>query len=242
MDIAVNQTAKPRFQCIKEHILDGIHRQLYLPGCKIPSELDLARDFAVSRMTVNKALRELSDEGVLLRFAGDGTYVAENKVAAPLLDVNNIRQEIHTRGHHYVADVVSLCALKADQETAQYLEVEPGTRLYYSLIVHREDGLAVQLEERFVHPHWVPDYLAQDFSSETPNSYLRRSASLTEIEHAISAVMPGLREQSLLALNANEPCLLVQRHSHSHKNLVSFTRLWHPGHRYSLHSRVLLDS
>jgi GntR family histidine utilization transcriptional repressor len=242
MDLAVNQPVKPRFQHIKDHILDGIHRHLYVAGCKIPSELELARDFGVSRMTVNKALCELADEGVLLRFSGDGTYVAENKIAAPLLDMNNIRQEISARGHHYVAEVVRLCALAADEETAQYLEVEPGATLYYSLIVHREDGQAVQLEERFLQAQCAPGYLQQDFTAQTPNVFLRNTSQLTDIEHTIRAVMPGTREQSLLEIGAQEPCLLVLRRSWSHKSLVCFAKLWHPSNRYSLHSRVSLDS
>ncbi|WP_438513637.1 histidine utilization repressor [Craterilacuibacter sp.] len=236
----MNQPAKPRFQHIKDHILDGIHRHLYVAGCKIPSELQLAQDFGVSRMTVNKALCELADEGVLLRFAGDGTYVAENKIAAPLLDMNNIQQEISARSHQHVAELVHLYALEADAETAQYLETEPGTALYYSLIVHREDGQAVQLEERFVQAQWAPGYLQQDFSAQTPNEFLLKNSQLTDAEHTIRAVMPATREQLLLEIGAQEPCLLVLRRSWSHKNLVSFAKLWHPGNRYSLHSRVPL--
>lgn len=37
--------------------------------------------YGFSRMTINRALRELTDEGVLVRLQGVGTFVAEPKVS-----------------------------------------------------------------------------------------------------------------------------------------------------------------
>ena len=46
-------------------------------GVSAEAEETLAREFGLSRMTVNRALRELSDEHVLTRVQGSGTYVAQ---------------------------------------------------------------------------------------------------------------------------------------------------------------------
>jgi len=235
------ETRQPRYQRIKEYILDGISKRSFKPGCKIPPELELAKQFGVSRMTVNKAIRDLAEAGILLRFAGDGTYVAERKADAPLLDVNNIAEEIQARSHSHSAKLYQLCAEPASEEIALRLGVHVGATVFHSLMVHSEDGIHIQLEDRFVNPAWAPDYLEQDFLRITPNYYLMQNCPLTDIEHSVEAVMPGPHEQSMLEIAASEPCLLVLRRSWSHKNLVSFARLIHPGGRYKLRSQTRID-
>lgn len=240
--LAVETEARqPRYQRIKDYILNGISQGLFKPGSKIPPELELARQFGVSRMTVNKAIRDLAEAGILLRFAGDGTYVAERKTDAPILDINNISEEIQARSHNHSVTQYLLRAEPASEEIALRLGMHVGATVFHSLLVHREDGLPVQLEDRFVNPAWAPDYLEQDFSRFTPNYYLMQHCPLTDIEHTIEAVMPDSVEQSRLEIGAQEPCLLVLRRTWSHKNLVSFARLTHPGSRYKLRSQTRID-
>jgi len=237
--LAIDKEARqPRYQRIKDYILDGISKQEFKPGCKIPPELELAKLFGVSRMTVNKAIRDLAEAGILLRFAGDGTYVAERKTDAPLLDVNNIAQEIEARSHMHSTAVQLLCTESASEEIALRLGMHVGATVFHSLLVHLEDGLPVQLEDRFVNPAWAPGYLDQDFTRMTPNYYLMQNCPLTDIEHSVEAIIPGEQEQDMLGITKDEPCLLVQRRTWSHKNLVSFARLVHPGSRYKLRSQT----
>ncbi|WP_293760669.1 histidine utilization repressor [uncultured Aquitalea sp.] len=238
MENKVSATAQPRYLRIKEYILEGIRSRQFLPGSKIPPELELARQFSVSRMTVNKAVRDLAEAGILLRFAGDGTYVAERKAESPLLDINNISAEVEARGHAHSADVHLLESVLAGEDVALQLGVKVGALVFHSVLVHREDGVPIQLEDRYVNPAWAPDYLEQDFSRRTPNNYLMETCPLTDIEHAVEAVTPSAREVNLLEMADNEPCLLVLRRTWSYKNLVSFARLVHPGSRYKLRSQT----
>lgn len=230
--------AKPHYLRIRDFILDGIKQRTFAPGAKIPPEVELARQFGVSRMTVNKAIRDLAEAGVLLRYAGDGTYVAERKAESPLLDVNNIAEEIALRGHAYRAQVLFARAEPASEEVALRLGIAAGATVFHSLIVHHEDDSPIQIEDRYVNPQWAPDYLAQAFEQETPNAYLMRTCPLTDVEHTVEAVLPGADEQQLLALALPEPCLRVLRRTWSGKHLVSFARLLHPGSKYKLRSQT----
>jgi GntR family transcriptional regulator, arabinose operon transcriptional repressor len=65
------------FEAIKERILSG----RYEPGQKLPSEANLLDEFATSRITVIRALRELQHHGLVQRRAGSGTYVTEGAAA-----------------------------------------------------------------------------------------------------------------------------------------------------------------
>jgi len=232
-------TRSPRYQRIKTYLLDGIRSRQFLPGHKIPPELELARTFGVSRMTVSKAIRDLTEAGVLLRFAGDGTYVAEAKVEAPLVDnEQDIAAEIVARGHAYSAEQLLLETIPAAEEIAARFGLRPGAPVCHLLLLHREDGLAVQLEERYFNPEWAADFAAQDFTRQTPLAFLKRHCPVTSFEHAVSAVQPSPTEQRRLGIPCDEPCLLVLRRSWSHRRLVSFARLLHPGSRFTLHSQV----
>ncbi|MDF0604695.1 histidine utilization repressor [Neisseriaceae bacterium TC5R-5] len=231
---------QPHYLRIKQYIMDGIRSRQFVPGGKIPGEVELARQFQVSRMTVNKALRDLAEAGILQRFAGDGTYVAERKAESPLLQINNIAEEIEARGHQHSAQLYKLESLSASEDIALRLGVPENSTVYRSLIVHKENGVAIQVEDRYINPVFAPDYLEQDFTRRTPNDYLMKNCPLTDIEHSVEAVLPTAQEQQMLELSTAEPCLQVLRRTWSHKKLVSFARLLHPGSRYKLrsHTRV----
>ncbi|MEK8067504.1 GntR family transcriptional regulator, partial [Burkholderia contaminans] len=106
------------FQQIKTLVRQNVESGDWRPGDRIPSELDLAAQFGVARMTVNRALRELTEEGVLKRIAGVGTFVAEVKPQSNLLMIAHIRDEIRARGHEYRCRVLSQSSEPASFDVA----------------------------------------------------------------------------------------------------------------------------
>lgn len=231
----------PRYLRVKTFLLERIRSGSLMPGRKIPSELELAQEFGVSRMTINKAIHELVEKGVLLRFAGDGTYVAERKVEAPLFNTqHDIARDIIARGHTYSGSILKLETIPADQETAAALGVEAGCPVFYSLLLHKEDSIPVELEERYVNPEWAPEFIHQDFSSISPSVYITETCPVTSLEHTVQAILPKSMECWHLDISIEEPCLLILRKAWSHRSLISFARLLHPGSRYSLSSQTPL--
>jgi GntR family histidine utilization transcriptional repressor len=230
----------PRYQQIKNFILDAIEKGDYLPHSQIPTEHALADQFAVSRMTVNKAIRDLVQVGLLIRTAGQGTYVTDLKAESPLQNINNIADEVRSRGRQYHSVVIRLEEQTAHEWVAVQLGVRVGTSVFHSLIVHYEDKMPLQLEERYINPDWAPEYLAQDFTQCTPNEYLNQNCPLTDVEHIVEAIMPDATVAGLLEMKQTEPCLLLQRRTWSKQHLISFAQLTHPGSRYKLRSQAHL--
>ncbi|MDH4021841.1 MAG: histidine utilization repressor [Gammaproteobacteria bacterium] len=226
--------AMPRYQQLKAYIVGSIQAGELGPGDRAPSELELVRRFGVSRMTANRALCELASDGVVVRQAGVGTFVADAQSRSHALDVRNIADEIRERGHAHRARVVLLEKAVASRDTAARLRLRPGGALFHSLIIHFENDLPVQAEDRYVSAHAAPDYLRQDFSRITPNEYLSRAAPLQTVEHVIRAEVPAQRIRSLLKMPAHEPCLVIHRRTWSGGRPVSIAALHHPGARYEL--------
>ncbi|MBW7931947.1 MAG: histidine utilization repressor [Gammaproteobacteria bacterium] len=224
----------PRYRQLKEHITTGIAAGRLQVGDRVPSEQELVRRFGVSRMTANRALRELAAAGIVVRQPGVGSFVADAQARSHALEVRNIADEIRERGHLHSAQVVVLERITAGPEQARRLRLRPGAVLFHSLIVHSENGLPIQAEDRLVCAHAAPGYLRQDFGRSTPNEYLSRVAPLQTVEHLIRAAMPAARIRSLLRMPAGEPCLVIDRRTWSGGRPVSVAVLHHPGSRYEL--------
>ncbi|NZD50192.1 histidine utilization repressor [Rhizobium leguminosarum] len=235
-ELAENDST-PLYAGVKQVILDRIQSGEWPPKYRVPSENELVVELGVSKMTANRALRELANEGELVRIQGVGSFVAERKGYSALFEVRNIAEEIAERGHVHEASVVVLAQETASPEVADALELPIGAAVFHSLIVHSENGVPVQIEDRFVHPEAAPEYLAQDFATLTPNAYLTAAAPLSGSEHVVEAAMPQAWECKLLTIMKTEPCLTIRRRTWSAKQVVSTARLVYPGHRYRLEAR-----
>ena len=228
---------QPLYQRIKDHILDRIVAGTWPAGHKIPSENQLVDDLGISRMTINRAIRELTSEGYLSRLIGVGTFVRDMPRQTSMIEIMNIADEITARGHAHVCDVISLREVAAQAGLAERFEGEAGMALYHIVALHREDGVPVQLEERFVAPALAPDFLAQDFTAQTPTAYLLSLAAVEQLEHVVKAIMPTRTQHQLLEITADEPCLVVQRRSWSYGAVASTATLTYPASRYELKAR-----
>lgn len=224
--------AVPAFQRIKDHVLQQIHSGVWQEGQAIPSEAALVKQFNVARMTVNRALRELSDEKTLTRVQGSGTFVAQQKYQATLVELRNIADEIAARGHRHRGELQRLERCKVDTALLRQFELNAATHLFHSVVVHFENDVPIQVEDRYVNPAVAPDYLSQDFASQTPNAYLVRVAPLQGVSFSIEASMPTAEVADLLRMEASEPCLVLRRKTRSQGQVASVSALWHPASRY----------
>ncbi|WP_426415987.1 histidine utilization repressor [Aestuariirhabdus sp. LZHN29] len=233
-----NSSSEPRYLTIKRHICAQIEQGVWSEHSQVPSENSLCEQFSVSRMTARRALQELTAEGVLLRHQGLGTFVAERKPVGSLLEVRNIADDISQRGHRYSNRILTMQTRPASDEVALALDLLPGSDLYHSIIVHLDNEVPVQWEERYTNPALAPDYLQQDFSRTTPNRYLSRVAPLTGGEHTVEAVLASEEQARELEISQPEACLLIKRRTWSSQGVVSYARLLHPGSRYQLGARL----
>ena len=128
--------AVPVFQRIKDHLLAEIQAGTWREGDVIPSEQELAKQFNVSRMTVNRAVRELTAEQVLTRVQGSGTFVAQRKYQATLVEIKSIADEVRARGHVHRSELHKLERCKATELLAGEFAVSDGHLLFHSVIVH----------------------------------------------------------------------------------------------------------
>ncbi len=127
--------------------------------------------------------------------------------------MRSIADEIVSRRHQHRCEVLLLEETEADLIQAEALTVAEGTRIFHSRMVHFENEVPVQIEDRCVNAAVVPDYLLQDYTTTTPHDYLSLIAPLTEGEHIVEAVQATSEECALLRILPHDP---LPAHSSSH--------------------------
>ncbi|NTJ44086.1 histidine utilization repressor [Agrobacterium larrymoorei] len=227
---------KPLYVTLKDYVRSRVETGEWLVGQRVPSENELVELLGVSRMTANRALRELADEGFVVRVQGKGSFVASKKRTSQFQSVPNIADEITGNGGIHTANVIMLRMESCNTELAEALSVEIGSAVSHSIMVHAEDSVPMQIEDRFVNHLIVPQYIEQDFARTTPNGYLTSVAPIVRAEQHIEAVTAQPWECKLLAISKTEPCLLVRRRTWSEAGVISSVRLLYPGSRYRLYS------
>ena len=236
----LSQNEKPaKYMIIKQHICQKIESGKWPQHYKVPSENELTQQFDVSRMTARRALQELTEQGILVRAQGSGTFVATFKSQSSLLEIRNISDEINERGHKHHAKQLMLKSIAVTEEITILLNLKNNEHVFLSQILHFENDKPIQLEQRYVNAALVPEYLLQNFTETTPHEYLSAVAPLTEATHEIEAILANNDICQLLDINNNEPCLQVKRRTWSSKGVVSLAILTAPGNKYRLGNHLI---
>jgi GntR family histidine utilization transcriptional repressor len=229
----VGRAAAP-YSRLKQWLKDELSRGRWRPGELMPSETELVGRFGVSRMTVSRALRELQTEGFVERVQGVGTFAAHLHRVSSTLTIRDLREEIRARGHRHHVEVRFARQERTPDALSQQLGIATGAPVFHSLLVHHDNGVPLQCEDRYVNPAAAPDYLGVDFTVTTPTQHLLEVAPLWQAQYTIQAGRPTAEEARLLGIARDEPCLIVVRRTMHSGMAITLARLVHPGSRYQL--------
>ena len=220
---------------VRQHLMDGLASGRWAPGALMPSEAELVARFGVSRMTVNRALRDMQAAGLVQRSQGIGTFAAPLHKVSSTLTIADLHDEIVARGHVHEARVHLQQAEPASEALAAQLGLAPGDAVFHTLIVHLENGHPLQCEDRYVNPAAAPRFLDADFTRTTPTHELFETTALWRAQYSIEASRPTEQEAQLLGVDEAAPCLILVRRTFSRQTPITIARLVHPGDRYALH-------
>lgn len=228
---------EPIYRQIKRIIERRINSGEWSAGQKLPSENDLVAALDVSRMTINRALRELTQAGLVRRVHGLGSFVAEMPRHASLIELQDIALEIEQDGKRHDSKVLQLETVAVSSAIAARMELADTSRIYHLRAVHYQDDLPIQLESRYVNPTLMPAFIDQDFSAQTATAYLLEQFKPDEMEHHVSAILPDPDTQALLSMSKHQPCLQLTRRTWKNAQVVTYVTLTYPGDRYELGAR-----
>jgi len=116
----------PLYLQLKQAITEEINRGTYLPGEKLPTEMELCDTYKVSRITVRKAVLDLVEEGVLIRQQGKGTYVKRPKLQRELVSVSGFSEDMVSSGNTPHNEILSYQIKAASRNISEKLNIPLG--------------------------------------------------------------------------------------------------------------------
>ncbi|ABI65898.1 MULTISPECIES: histidine utilization repressor [Maricaulis] len=227
----------PVYDQIRQAILSRIRSGSWAPGYRLPSEADLCDHFGTARMTVSRALRSLTEDGLVIRKRRAGSFVAQPDAPAALLKIIDMASAIPARGQRYGYQCLGSATIPAGEDTARQMRLLPGARVQHVRCLHSADGQPVELEERWINLALLPDVAQADFTAEGPGGWLLRQTPWTEAEHTVSAVNADPVLAACLGIEPGAACLVLERRTFQGDDVVTLARLTHPGDRHVMSER-----
>lgn len=219
------------WQAVRDEVLRRIRAREWPPGAPIPHEAELARDLGCARATVNRALRDVADAGLIERRRRAGTRVALHPVRRAKFEIPVIRMEIEGRGlaHDYRL-VLREEAVPTGEVRAR---METGARPLLHLVgLHLADGRPHALEDRWIDTGAVPDAAAADFTRISPNEWLVLNVPFEGGDIAFSAAPASPPEAEALGCAPGDALFVTERTTlRGGRPLTTVRLVFAPGYR-----------
>lgn len=129
-----NTISTPLFQQLAATLRAAIDAGEYPPGSRLPTENELCERYSVSRVTVRKALDELSQGEFLVRKPGKGTFVAEKKIQRKLDGVLSYTNMCHMMGYQPGAKTIKIALEQPTEEERGQLGLKRMNRCWLSSV------------------------------------------------------------------------------------------------------------
>lgn len=218
--------ARSSYRAIRDEISRRIASRVWLPGALIPGEEALSVEFGAARATVNRALRELAEAGLIERRRKAGTRVALHPVREARFVIPLVRQEVEARGAAYQYRLLSSETIAAPALICARLGLPADAALRHVRALHLADRRPYQFEDRYIVLETVPAAKDADFSDIGPNEWLVETAPFTHAEFTFHADAAGA-ESELLNVEKGAPVFVGERITWLGERPITLVRMIH---------------
>ena len=147
----------PVYQNIKNEMREWIQTGIWKQGGLIPVEAALAKEFGCARATVNRALRELAQEGILERRRKAGTRVVMPVGRSANFEIPRIRLEIEETGATYRYALLLREVTVPTANVRNKLETSQEIRSLHLHCLHYSNEAPFQFEDRWINLKSIPE-------------------------------------------------------------------------------------
>ena len=205
-----NQGSQPLYKQLEEKIIQDIENGIYRKGQKIPTEKELSQMYDVSRITVRKALEEITKQGILERHAGKGTYVASVKLQRSIATFMSFTECCEAQGLKPGARMIKNVIEDATAEDCDTLEIEPESKVLAIDRIRYADGVPGSLEQgRFTEDYF---YLLQENLNDCSLFQILREKygiTLTSGKNILELAYASFEVSRYLQIPSRSPLLLM---------------------------------
>jgi GntR family histidine utilization transcriptional repressor len=218
---------KITFREVMAEILHRITEGPWGPGTLLPTEIELAEEFGCSRTTMNRALREVSEMGLLDRKRKAGTRVRMTPIRQARFEMPLVRAEIEKTGASYRYALLTHEVLHAPDWLRARMSLDAGSKVVHLICLHYANDAAFQLEDRWINATALPEALTQDFTEIGPNEWLVATVPFSNVEISFLAVAATDAVVTHLYHAVGDPVFCVERATWWQKAAITLVTLSH---------------
>jgi GntR family histidine utilization transcriptional repressor len=230
-------------QSLHERILTELRQKIvsgdWPLGHRLPFELDLARHYGCSRMTVNKVMSQLARSGLVERRRKAGSFVAAPRADGAVLEIRDIRDEVEAlgRGEPYRFSTLSRVIRQSTRNDMQALRLSAKAAVLAIDVLHAAGRHPFCREQRLINLAAVPSARSEVFTDIAPGPWLVARIPWTEAEHRIRAAEADKDMATILGIGAGRACLVIERRTWSSGAPVTHVVLTYPAATQELTAR-----
>jgi GntR family transcriptional regulator len=231
----------PLYYQIQRHLLHQIRSGVFKAGEILPSELEIAEQLGVSRMTGRHALKSLRDLGVTYSVRGKGTFVSAINLEKDFRQVLSFTEEMQARGMRPKSKVLSFEVVPADHESVSALQLSPREPVVSLRRIRFANSLPVGIEWSRIPLSLCPGLLEGFDPSGSLYAVLEQQYGirLAIAEEIIEAGLASAEEARLLKSVAKSPLFLFTRVSYVQSGApVEFVKSVYRADRYKIVNRL----
>ena len=196
---------------IRESILARIHAGEWQLGELIPGETELAQQYSCARTTVNRALRTLAEEGLVVRKRKGGTRICQTRVRQAKLNIPIIREQVEATGQSYRHTLVTQKTVGPPASIRSRLRLPAKTKALYLETLHLADERPFAFESRWLNIEAVPNVLQAPLDQISVNEWLVQSVPFSSGDVGFSAVNATADIASALDSREDQALFLIDR-------------------------------
>lgn len=212
------ESYSPLYKQLIQKLRGDIASGVYPVHSRIPSEQELCETYQVSRVTVRKALAELTQEGLLKRHQGKGTFVGIPRIRKDLRDVNSFHDACRMMNCTPSTRLIHAQMIHASEEDVKELLCEDGGQVVELVRLRLADGMPVMLETN----HFPPAFawlLEADLTESLYKLLQERDAEPQQAIHEISLCYATAAQAKQLEVSAGDALLhlheiIYDQHGH----------------------------
>ncbi len=209
----LNEKHTPLYYQLQEAIRREITNGNYQPDDPLPTELELQKQYSVSRETVRKAVNELVAIGLLEKRRGKGTYVSRPKITHRIGRVYSSTEEVIARGMEPGTEFIQVSEMPPLDYICEEMGLKPGCGVTIVKRLRLADGEPVAILRSYLPTDLVPDLPEMTFVNNSLYHTLEEKygLELSDCEEVIEAGLVGKNDAKLLNISIQQPVLVVKR-------------------------------
>ncbi|EOL42167.1 GntR family transcriptional regulator [Enterococcus phoeniculicola] len=227
----------PVYIQIHDQLKEEIENGVWKIGDRLPSERELSVKFGVSRMTLRQAIQTLSDEGILERKIGSGTYVAREKVQEKMTGTTSFTEIMESQNRVPSSKTVSYFITSPSSSEMDKLNLSKNDSILRMERIRYADGVPICFEVAS-----IPNKLVEKFSkAEITDSFYRTleekgGKKVGRANQTISAMLASERISEYLEIKRGEAILRLRQISYFEDGVpFEYVRTQYVGNRFEFY-------